>query len=223
MTPHQSFPKGKNNPIFPPAHTSKLPSPADVLDTIKRMNVIQNVDINVEHIMQIMNVLVYDGKVEVIKLSSKAMNGGGNQPGWSNEIEQDGGGMDTDEERADKKRRKSGKRSRSSDEDSDDDTKRSRKKKRRDDSDEEDGSDEERAKRKKKKQKEKEKAKLAKEKEKKKRKKEKEKEKERKRKEKRRARSRSKVGLTQVAQRKEPRLLISPLPTSVQIAISQGF
>lgn len=179
----QSYPKGKNNPIHPPARSAKLADPKVILEAVQK---ITTVELSIDHIIHVMNVLSYDGKVEIIKLTSKAMSGGGNAPGWSADLEVNGGGMDSDEEREEREERKRKRKSRDeSDEDSDDDRRSKKKKKRsRDSSGEDEDSDDERAARKKKKAKEK--AKKEKERAKRKRKKEKEKERSR-------SRSRSKA------------------------------
>jgi hypothetical protein len=79
------------NPIYAPSHTSKLPSPKAILDYLVKHDVIK-IKLEVEHIIQIMSMLAYEGRVEIIKpirLHDDA--------GWNSDLENDGGAADEDE------------------------------------------------------------------------------------------------------------------------------
>lgn len=86
-------------PVFPPSHTSKLPSPEDVQQHIKESNTF-NVELSVKEVMQLMNVLSFDGRVEIVRPVRKH-----HEEGWNSDIEENGGGMDSDEEKAERKER----------------------------------------------------------------------------------------------------------------------
>ncbi|KAJ9112369.1 hypothetical protein QFC19_000789 [Naganishia cerealis] len=76
------------NPVYGPSHTKRLPSPRDVLDFIVSSEVTQQT-LAVEHVMQLMNVLVYNGEVEILK----PLTGTRHDEGWNSDLEGDGGGM----------------------------------------------------------------------------------------------------------------------------------
>lgn len=153
------------NPIYAPSHTSKLPSPDTILEWFVKNDVVK-VKIGVEHVIQIMSMLVYEGKVEIIKPIRKQ-----HEEGWNSDLEHDGGAADADEAEQIHRERAKGSRKRSREDASGSD----------DSSDSDDGRAKKR--RKKEKEKEKEKKRRAEEKkEEKKEKKRKEKEKERKKK-----------------------------------------
>lgn len=95
------------NPVFPPSHTKRLPSPAKVLEFIVSSGISQQT-LAVEHVMQLMNVLVYNGEVEILKPPS----GTRHEEGWNSDIEGDGGGMADKEWKDEVARRKSRERER---------------------------------------------------------------------------------------------------------------
>jgi DNA-directed RNA polymerase III subunit RPC6 len=90
------------NPVYPPSHTKRLPSPAKVLEFIVSSGISQQT-LAVEHVMQLMNVLVYNGEVEILKPPS----GTRHEEGWNSDLEGDGGGMADKEWKDEVARRKS--------------------------------------------------------------------------------------------------------------------
>ncbi|KAJ9105403.1 hypothetical protein QFC21_001773 [Naganishia friedmannii] len=77
-----------SNPVHPPSHTKRLPSPKDILDFITASKV-ATTTLAVEHVIQLMNVLVYNGEVEILK----PLAGTRHDEGWNSDLEGDGGGM----------------------------------------------------------------------------------------------------------------------------------
>lgn len=137
------------NPIYAPSHTSKLPGPQAILTYFEKHDICK-IKLGVEHIIQIMSMLVYEGKVEIIKPIKKM-----HEEGWNSDLEQDGGAADEDEvARIKAERAKVGKKrprpvDKDSDAESDVDS----------DSDSESGGERDRKRRKKDKEKEREKSK----------------------------------------------------------------
>ncbi|GHJ84352.1 hypothetical protein NliqN6_0754 [Naganishia liquefaciens] len=76
------------DPIYPPSHTKRLPTPHKILEFIVASGISQQT-LAVEHVMQLMNVLVYNGQVEILKPPS----GTKHEEGWNSDLEGDGGGM----------------------------------------------------------------------------------------------------------------------------------
>jgi DNA-directed RNA polymerase III subunit RPC6 len=79
------------NPIYAPSHTSKLPGPAAILSYFEKHDICK-IKLGVEHIIQIMSMLVYEGKVEIIKPIRKM-----HEEGWNSDLEENGGAADEDE------------------------------------------------------------------------------------------------------------------------------
>ncbi|KAJ9120648.1 hypothetical protein QFC22_002578 [Naganishia vaughanmartiniae] len=77
-----------SNPVHGPSHTKRLPSPNDILDFITASKV-ATTTLAVEHVIQLMNVLVYNGEVEILK----PLSGTRHDEGWNSDLEGDGGGM----------------------------------------------------------------------------------------------------------------------------------
>lgn len=60
----QSFPEGRPELLWPQAHVPYLPTANDILQYLIEKDVLQGVELDIEHIEAILNVLVWDGEIE---------------------------------------------------------------------------------------------------------------------------------------------------------------
>lgn len=60
----QSFPEGRPELLWPQSHVPYLPTANDILQYLIEKDVLQGVELDIEHIEAILNVLVWDGEIE---------------------------------------------------------------------------------------------------------------------------------------------------------------